>query len=94
MLVLILVAVQEAVKAIKWTGKLFPEHFSCYQSYESLIDLSHHTLKACLIKMTDSLGTNIVFLEKLPPTRRTLTRKLDFVSQLKRGNQNECVGRL
>lgn len=47
--------------------------------------------KACLIKMKDALKTNPVFLEELSLIQRTLTTKLDFVSQLKAGDQNKIT---
>lgn len=48
----------------------------CYQSCEQFTDLSHQTLKACLITVTDRLGTNIVYLEKLPPFSENLDREI------------------
>lgn len=61
----------------------FLYNLPCYQSCEQLIDLSHQTLKACLITVTDRLGTNIVCLEKLPSFSENLDKEIGLFKPLK-----------
>lgn len=89
------VSVYQATSVLLWYCKKFKRlsnwleiyrflcNLACYQSCEQLIDLSHQTLKACLITMTDRLGTNIVCLEKLPSFSENLDKEIGLFKPLK-----------
>lgn len=89
------ISVYQATSVLLWYCKKFKRlsnwleiyrflcNLACYQSCEQLIDLSHQTLKACLITMTDRLGTNIVCLEKLPSFSENLDKEIGLFKPLK-----------